>query len=121
MVSDYLHDWQKKYALLHLTDDASFIAPTLLAQCNPFIPGKIVSILGLFCVSRLYIRTPRLTVPFFPPAVPAVRPARSGGEMLRARALLPAAHGENKKGILSLICGVENSIFDEVFAFSHPF
>ncbi len=27
----------------------------------------------------------------------------------------------NKKGILSLICGVENSIFDEVFAFSHPF
>ena len=27
----------------------------------------------------------------------------------------------NKKGILSLICGVENSIFDKVFAFSHPF
>ncbi len=28
---------------------------------------------------------------------------------------------KNKKGILSLICGVENSIFDAVFAFSQPF
>ncbi len=27
----------------------------------------------------------------------------------------------NKKGILSLICGVESSMFDKVFALSHPF
>ena len=40
------------------------------------------------------------------------------------KSLLPFWDGhclENKKEILSLICSVENSIFDKVFAFSHPF
>ncbi len=38
-----------------------------------------------------------------------------------SKASQPNRLKRNKKGILSLICGVENSIYDKVFAFSHPF
>ncbi len=52
-------------------------------------------------------------------------PRSSCGEneevMERIRSLPRNGRRSNKKGILSLICGVENSILDKVLAFSHPF
>ena len=50
-----------------------------------------------------------------------------GGRVPRAKDdvgtedVLHAYRSGKEKGILSLICGVENSMFEEVLAFSHPF
>ncbi len=89
-----------------LSRDTTFLNPPSAPASKPLWPGYI-----RVNYSRqdfpLYAAAPLLLLQ--PPSV--LR------QCLLSVLLLP----RNKKGILSLICGVENSFFDKVFAFSHPF